>query len=218
VTETAGKRARGAPATAAAASIPVPPPDLGSRKLEIRTLAPRQLFRIARDDPKIRLLNFRATKAHRFDAPDGSFGTLYVADSLAVCFAETLLRGDVKSQALDAGTTFIPESEIATRVVVALDGAPLRLATFKGAALKRLGGDARLSSMVPYDVPQQWSKALHDHPLAIDGFIYMSRHVNDREAVVLFERTRTRLAASVRTRLLEHPDLGDVLDLFEVGM
>jgi hypothetical protein len=218
VSEPAGKRAKKPPATAAAVSIPAPPPDLGSRKLEIRTLAPQQLFRVARDDPKIPLLNFRATKAHRFDAPDRSFGTLYVADSLAVCFAETLLRGDVKSQPLESGRTFIPESEIATRVVVALDGAPLRLAIFKGAALKRLGGDARLSSMVPYDVPQQWSKALHDHPLGIDGFIYMSRHVNDREAVVLFERTRKRLTGSVQTRLLEHPDLGHVLDLFEVGM
>jgi len=218
VTEAAGKRAKKAPAMAAAVAIPAPPPDLGSRKLEIRTLAPEQLLRIARDNPKIPLLNFRATKAHRFDAPDRSFGTLYVADSLAVCFAETLLRGDVKSQPLDSGRTFIPESEIASRVVVALDGEPLHLAVFKGAALKRLGGDARLSSLVPYDVPQQWSKALHDHPEGIDGFIYMSRHVNDREAVVLFERAEKWLEASVQTRLLDHPDLGSVLDLFEIGM
>lgn len=218
MTEAAGKRDKKAPARKASAAIPVPPPDLGSRRLEIRTLAPAKLLRIARDNPKIPLLNFRATKAHRFDAPDRSFGTLYVADSLAVCFAETLLRGDVKGGPLDSGRTFIPESEIASRVVVALDGEPLRLALFTGAALKRLGGDARLSSTVPYKVPQQWAKALHDHPEGVDGFIYMSRHVNDREAVVLFERAKERLTASVQTRLLDHPDLGYVLDLFEIGM
>lgn len=175
-------------------------------------------MRIGWNDARHPLLNFRATGDNRFDAPDARFETLYVADSLEVCFGETILRGDIKGQPLVSGRTFVPEAELSGRSVIRLAGAPLRLAVLTGAALKRLGGEAGISSVVPYAVPQQWSKAIHEHPEGVDGLVYMSRHVNDREAVVLFGRARARLSAAVESELLSHPDIGRVFDLFEVAI
>ena len=60
-------------------------------------------LRAHRNDARHPLLNFRATGDNRFDAPDASFETLYVADSLEVCFGETILRGDIKGQPLVSG-------------------------------------------------------------------------------------------------------------------
>jgi hypothetical protein len=176
-------------------------------------------MRIARDKSSHPLLNFRATRSNRFDAPDSSYGTLYAAESLDVCFAETLLRGDLKNQPLVGGNTFIPETELQNRIVVILDGSePLRLAVLSGAPLKRLGGDASVSSVVPYDVPQQWSKAIHAHPEKVDGFIYKSRHLNDKEAVVLFDRADVKLKATQGPALLAHPDIGGIFDIFELAI
>jgi pimeloyl-ACP methyl ester carboxylesterase len=97
--------------------------------------------RIGWNDTGHPLLNFRATGDNRFDAPDASFETLYVADSLEVCFGETLLRGGIKGQPLVSGRTFVPEAEVAcpTLIVRGVDSdllAPdtVRQMTRRGAA------------------------------------------------------------------------------------
>lgn len=222
MTKPGGKKTKKAPAGASTAPVqacPSPPADIQTRKLEIREVHPSTLLRIAWDNPGHPLLNFRATRANRFDAPDSSYGTLYAAGSLDVCFAETLLRGDVKNQPLVGGNTFIPETELQKRTVVTLDGSePLRLAVLAGAPLKRLGGDASVTSVAPYDVPQQWSKAIHAHPEKVDGFIYKSRHLNDKEAVVLFDRAVIKLKATKGPALLAHPEIGGIFDLFELAI
>ena len=86
---------------------------------------------------------------------------------------------------------------------------PLKLARLYGAALLRLGGNGEISGTGDYTVPQAWASALVAHPANIDGFIYMSRRVNDAFAVVLFERDARqppaiRLAQNVA--LFDHVD------------
>ena len=39
-----------------------------------------------------------------------------------------------------------------------------KLAVLTGKHLKWLGEEGALSSIVPYDLPQQWSLAIHKHP------------------------------------------------------
>jgi len=75
--------------------------------------------------------------------------------------------------------------------------------------LLRLGGNGEISGTGDYTVPQAWASALVAHPANIDGFIYMSRRVNDAFAVVLFERDARqplsiRLAQNVA--LFDHVD------------
>jgi hypothetical protein len=195
---------------------PAPPPDIHSRPLTIRNAKPSRFIRIA--DPQYPPLNFRATASSRFDAPDKSFETLYVAESLEVCFSERFLRGDEKTNPLQGGFTFVPEAELDQAAVVSLHGKLLRLAVLAGIPLKTLGGEAGVSSISPYRVPQQWSFALYHHPEMVDGLVYMSRHINTLEAVVLFDRAKPKLSARVLNPLLEDRRIAHVLNVLQIAI
>ena len=78
-----------------------------------------------------------------------------------------------------------------------------------GTALLRLGGNGELSGTPNYTLPQAWAAALVAHPAQIDGFIYMSRRVNDSLAVVLFERDPAKspeISMDQSAPLHHHPD------------
>ena len=79
----------------------------------------------------------------------------------------------------------------------------LTLANLTGASLKTLGADGALSTIMPYDLPQSWSAAIHAHPAAVDGLYYVSRKLNERRAVVVFDRA----SAKLQGRRLLHVDL-----------
>jgi len=94
---------------------------------------------------------------------------------------------------------------------------PLQLANLTGAHLKRLGADGSLSTLLPYDLPQAWSLAVHNHPAKVDGFLYVSRHLNNECAVVVFSRARKRFAQDPHaTPFIIYPGSADVLRLFRI--
>jgi hypothetical protein len=162
-------------------------------QLSIVTLAPTELVRISRYDSGEP--HFGRTGGNRFDDPDKRYGTCYFGCSLALALAETLLHDAVAVR----GRFAVHPHTIAGRFVLGFSGSPLRLADLTGASLKRLGGHAGLSGNASYRLPQRWSQALHRHPDQVDGFIYMSRHLNTEQAVVLFDRaaSRIRMATAV---------------------
>jgi hypothetical protein len=62
-----------------------------------------------------------------------------------------------------------------------------------GTLLKRLGGNADLAGTTNYALTQQWAHAVHDNRSGYDGFLYMSRHLNTKRAVALFDRAKSRI-------------------------
>ena len=48
---------------------------------------------------------------------------------------------------------------------------------------------------------QQWSAAVHAHPGRVDGFVFVSRQLNDKRAVVVFDRARKKFGAATYVRL-----------------
>ena len=170
-------------------------------QLTLVTVAPAALVRISRHDSGEP--HFGRTGGNRFDDPDRQYGTCYFGLSLALAMAETLLHDAV---AVRGQFPVHPES-IASRFVIAFSGRPLRLADLTGASLKRLGGHAALSGNASYRLPQKWSQAIHRHPDAVDGFVYMSRHLNTERAVVLFDRAGLRLRMAGATPLAGHAGL-----------
>jgi hypothetical protein len=92
------------------------------------------------------------------------------------------------------GKFLVPLDTLENRYVLNFEGKPLRPANLTGAALERLGGQADLSATADYALTQEWSRAIHHYPAKVDGFVYMSRHINDQKAVVLFDRARPSLA------------------------
>lgn len=160
---------------------------------------------------------FGKWNTNRFDDPSADptarYGTCYLGSSLAVAVAETLLhdRKAIK------GRFVVEPSVIRARYVVRFGGEPLVLANLTGIALKRLGGHAGLTGTSSYATPKRWSAAIHAHPDKVDGFVYMSRHLNDEQAIVLFDRSRHKLHMLSATPLHQHPDFGQVATDLAIG-
>jgi hypothetical protein len=169
--------------------LALPPPDFSTLPLASLAIDPAKLFRSSRHDSGEPF--FGRSGHNRFDDPSlpvaDRYGTCYFGFDIAAAVAETVLHDEEPV----GGRFLVAKADFDSRRLVRLTGIKaLRVANMTGAMLKICGGNAALSAVLPYDIPQQWSKAVHDHPAKFDGFQYMSRHLNDRKALVLFSRRR----------------------------
>jgi hypothetical protein len=177
------------------------PPSRAFNKLALPTVevAVGRLFRISRFSSGEPF--FGRSAGNRLDdrSPVKSkrFGTCYCGLDLEVAIAETILHDEMP----DRGHFKIAYSEFSNRHLVRFAGDKLVLANLTGASLKSLAGDGSMSTIMPYRLPQLWSMAIHRHPSNVDGIIYMSRHVNDKKAVVIFDRARGKINSAVHTSL-----------------
>lgn len=157
----------------------------------IRTIGAHRWVRVSRYDSGEPFFGHSA--ANRFDDPARRFGTCYLGFDVLTAVAETVLHDEVPVQ----GRFKVAQRDFEGRQIVRFPGGGiLRLANFTGTALKALVGDGSISTMSPYDPPQQWAAALHAHPARVDGIYYVSRHLNDRKAVVVFDRARAQLGTA----------------------
>lgn len=132
---------------------------------------------------------FRAAMSGRFDDPLGIFETFYCAPTFETCYAETLLRDRYNPY---TGRYEVPQDEHDQRSLSLLlvDFAKLKIVDLYGAGLQAMGLDNKVT-MGDYPQTQHLSRAIHDHPDAPDGMVYMSRlAVCHQPALVLFERAR----------------------------
>ena len=199
---------------ASATALQLPPADLHRRPLPILTASVSTLARISRHtsgEP-----HFGKSGANRFDDPAGAYGVCYLGrgarrEALLVAFAESVLH----DQTATTGGFDIATTELDSRQVVRFSGpSKLRLANLTGAALKLLGLDGRISTEVPYDVPQAWSAAIASHPDVVDGIAYVSRHYNTGTAVALFERSGPKLKATSYTPVSKSVHYGKLVSTF----
>ena len=145
------------------------------------------LFRISRHASGEPYFGRNAT--NRFDdshkQPGKRYGTCDCGFDLETAIAETILHDEEPK----AGIFRLAATEFTTRHLVQFKRREeLVVADLTGSWLKRLGGTSAISAIVPYELPQRWSRAIHKHPQLVDGIFYMSRHLNDRPALVIFDR------------------------------
>ena len=165
---------------------PLPPLDIAGRAPAVHILklgAPLHRFYTKPYEPAY----FDGSDRGRFNAPDGSYGVFYAAEAVAGAFAETFLRAP--------GRTVLPPDMLAAKGYVRFKvKRPVRLIRFAGPGLARVGATAEVSHRSqPYDVPQAWSKALHDHPAMADGIAYTARHDDEALCIALFDRASDAL-------------------------
>ena len=176
-----------------------PPADFTDLPLHIRNMCVTSLKRIGRHGSGEPYFGKHA--ANRFDDPHKRFGTCYCGPHLDTAIAETVLHDEVPEK----GQFRIRQEELDTRYLVTFaegsGSGVLRLADLTGSHLKRLGGDNSLSAEYPYDVTQQWSAAVHAHPANVDGFVFVSRQLNNKRAVVVFDRASSRFGNAAYTPL-----------------
>jgi hypothetical protein len=201
----------------AATTLLPPGPGFATTPLDIEMVPSEALYRVSGHDSGEPF--FGRSGANRFDDPNRvkskRFGTCYLGLSLKVAFAESVLHDLEPSQ----GTFYLPDTEITRRFALSFTGPELRLANLTGTALLLLGGNAELSGTSNYVLSQQWARAVARHPDDVDGFLFMSRRVNDSLAVVLFQRDATappKLTMANACALDKHPDFLDTLQKFRV--
>jgi hypothetical protein len=171
-----------------------PASTFSSLELPVADLNAAQLLRISSHNSGEPF--FGKTRKNRFDdvrkiPKSKKFGTCYTGATLECAFAETVLHNRVAV----SGGFIVPQEEVTQRFVVSFEDAALEIAVLLGEHLKTLGGDGELSTITPYTLPRQWSLAIHEHPAKVDGIAYMSKHINNQWAVVLFDRAKKKLVA-----------------------
>ena len=126
-------------------------------------------------------LYFGKTGNYRFDAPDGSYGVMYMGADLQCAFIETF------GEMVRSGLVTMAALKL-KKFSLIRPSRPLRLVDLVSSGeLIRLGADARLFSG-DYEVAQRWSAALWGLKSKPDGILYPARHDPQRRACAVFDR------------------------------
>jgi len=189
-----------------------PPPELDGRPLPLRTL----------DQPWFRVhpralsgVFFGRSGLHRFDAPEGEFGVLYLGADPHAAFIETFGHGHAGADRLV--TLRALRRRLLSRVEL---DRPLRLVDLTESGLVRIGADMRLCTG-DYTVAQRWSAALRGHADAPDGLLYRSRHDGARLCAAVFDRAAPAASSTPLGALSEPVNrrlLADLLDTYDFGL
>jgi hypothetical protein len=172
-----------------------PAPNFNDLQLRVEPIPASMLIRISKHDTGEPF--FGKTGGNRFDDPrrhlpaSKRFGACYFGGTFDCAIGETLLHDAI----LDPDGNFtLPKDSFERYVIRFKDSAkPLAIANITGPFLRRLGGDNMISAAMDYALTQAWSLAIYNHPAKVDGFRYVSRHINTDMAIVLFDRTKRRL-------------------------
>lgn len=180
-------------------TAPRPPADVHSRTpLTVALPAGTELHRFY--PAGLKPIYFDRSLAGRLNAPDGRYGVLYAAAKPEGAFAETFLR--------TPGKTLLAPELIAAKGQARLQTRrPLTLIQLHGSGLARLGATAEVThGGLPYEAPQAWSTALHDHPLQADGVAYTARHDDAEVCYAIFDRAAPALALEAKTEDLDNEE------------
>lgn len=142
---------------------------------------------------------------------------LYTAAQLRGAFAETFLR--------EPGRTLLPLDLLQKKARVRLQiTRELKLIKFAGTGLGKLGATAQVvHGGLPYDVPQAWSKALHNlsngpAKNSYDGIAYNARHDDEAICYALFEHVKDFVVEESRDKELDRDWFWEVADLYGAGI
>lgn len=192
------------------AAHPEPPPDFNTRTLPIiESVGPWYRLNPVKHS---RAVYFDRSGCGRFDGPELGYGILYTGEDEYAAFIECYGRVH--------GVRGVAESALRQRNLVCIrSDQPLLLADLIGSSLVKLGADARLVSG-SYLMARQWSQAIWDHPMQVDGLRYHSRHDDMRICCGLFDRVKPHLTeVNLGTLVDAHPVLlSEILANYDYGL
>jgi hypothetical protein len=190
-----------------------PPGDLSRREPLIYT-APRLDIWFRSHRSAYGPIFFRKNRAHRWDAPKGDYGVLYLGANERCAFMESIGRGVLR-------TRLVPGAQVNKCEFSRLQfSRELRLVDLVASGgLTRLGADGSLANGLGYRNSQRWSEALRSHPAKPDGIYYRSRYDPALTACALFDHCQplVRIIESCGS-WADHPVLlGAILDHYQFG-
>jgi hypothetical protein len=186
---------------------PPPPRNLQARPLPLIELHTRwwRSF-IGGNDP----LEFDYSAEHRFNAPEGEYGILYLGSDAHCVFIETFD---------DPACFHVPVEKLDEQwFCMVTTSRPLRLVDLTGSGLRTIGADGRLCTGT-YDITRLWGVALWHHPAQVDGLYYLSRNDPSRRNLALFDRARSVLQLNSSFRLKERATLlAAILNTYQLSV
>lgn len=168
-------------------SLPLPPKQQAHGLCLQSIAAGSQWFRIHRCRHAT-ALHWGRHDQGRWNAADGAFGVLVLADSLETAFAETYGHQVMDSQ-LPVGVKFLARQELEERCISRITATrELEVLDLRGPALARHNLDARLlTTREQLPVCQAWSRWWHDAAEHPDGLLYPSRLLPRGSNLALYE-------------------------------
>lgn len=168
-------------------SLPLPPKQQAHGLLLHTIAAGSRWFRIHRCRHPT-ALHWSRHDQGRWNAADGAFGVLYVADCLETAFAETYGHQVMDSQT-PAELKFLARQELKERCISRITATrELEVLDLRGPALARQNLDARLlTTREQLPVCQAWSRWWHDAAEQPDGLLYPSRLLPRGSNLALYE-------------------------------
>ncbi len=154
---------------------------------------------------------FSRNREFRFDDTAKNYGVFYAAEQPAGAFAETYGH-DVTQQPAEMPLV-LSEVELTQRKVFMVRIHKARLALLTGNGLPHLRLDGNIGTCPDYDIPQQWSQWIFQHPKRYDGILYASRH-NGCPCVALFSRAKKKITSekNLGSALdFRHPNTGETI-------
>lgn len=128
-------------------------------------------------------------KGYRFSAPNGEYGILYSAidmeagNGMEGAFVEGLVYDALLQRARTFARTKLAEKQLS---ICTMSG-PLRLLDLTGRGLAQIGRDNKLT-VGSLRGTNRFGLQVFNHPAALDGILYPSRHNIDLRSVALFNR------------------------------
>jgi hypothetical protein len=159
-------------------------------------------------------LYFGRQHRNRFDAPNGEYGVLYVAENEACAFIETFGQS--------TGINVVTTSSLSTAgLAIVQPGRTLRLVDLASTGgLARIGADGRLCSG-EHGVAQRWSKAIRAHPCSPDGILYRARHDQALTACAIYDTAAGALSVNKAGTLIDPINrnlLARILDTYQFAL
>ena len=168
-------------------------------------------------------LHYGRDGTNRYDAPDGSYGVLYLGLALPTALMESVFHKHQWDR--DDGRS-IAWAEIRSRLVRAvgvLEGLELADLTAPGVMAGHFGLNLEQLASRGYQHTQRISGEVHairgvDGLFAFDGVLYPSRNNYPQPSVALFDRARNKIKVFEDIDLADHVDWPRFVQDYRIGV
>ena len=195
-----------------------------SAALPLRTVAAGSLLQhVSRTRYRGGALHFGTAAANRYDAPDGSYGVLYLADDLDTALMESVFHQHAWSRKSNRTITFTEVRARMVRLVQVLQALELADLTAPGVMSAKLGMNLNQLTSRKYGPTQRISRQVHGAVGAAgvpkyDGLVYPSRNNYPASCVALFDRAMGKVKVHTDLDLDLHVDWPGFVTRYQIAV
>ncbi len=168
-------------------------------------------------------LYFGRDGVHRYDARDGRFGMLYLAQDLPTALMESMFHNHRWHMQKRRSVALAEVQSRMVRVVGVLKDLQLADLTAPGVLVQQLGMNLEMLARRRYAATQRLSTTLHDmvdglgKPLC-DGLLYPSRNNFPATCIALFDRARRKVRVKGDIDLIDHAQWSSFVSGYRIGI